>query len=324
MNLSEVNDKNLFSIIIPNYKRVAELKRALDSIRSQFDYSELVDQIIIVDDKSDNIKDIENLVLSYNDPKITLIKNDFKSNAAATRNQGAKIARTPWVCFLDSDDAFNTNKLLLLREYIQSGADVYYNKAQVYFNDEIEDVVPHRALKKNEHISDYLFVSGQYMQTSTLTVRRSFFDNNGFNENYIRHQDYDLCLTFNDHHMKIELADFIGTFIYWNSTERPNNKGESYDYSLNWLQENKSRITPLAFKYFYFNFIVLKAARNGAKIYSFQHFLKMKNKHVGIKKMLTYMFVLAIPVNLQHWAYIKYKKVKIYAAKKRTNKYIKK
>ncbi|WP_404943835.1 glycosyltransferase, partial [Raoultella ornithinolytica] len=68
-----------------------------------------------------------------------LVKNSFKSNAAATRNQGARMARSEWICLLDSDDAFSNNKLLSLMELINSKADVYYNKAIVYFDNRVED-----------------------------------------------------------------------------------------------------------------------------------------------------------------------------------------
>ncbi|HGV9263179.1 TPA: glycosyltransferase family 2 protein, partial [Klebsiella aerogenes] len=172
--------EKLFSIVIPNYRRVAELKRAVDSIRNQNSYNDLVENIIIVDDKSDNISTIEELIEAYGDKKILLVKNEYKSNAAATRNQGARIAKSPWVCFLDSDDSFCPKKLEVLERRIISDADVYYNKANVYFNDMIEDVVPHRALGKNKHISDYLFIDSEYMQTSMLTIKRSFFDTHGF------------------------------------------------------------------------------------------------------------------------------------------------
>ncbi|MCF0033410.1 glycosyltransferase family 2 protein, partial [Klebsiella pneumoniae] len=46
----------LFTVVIPNYKRVEELKRALQSIIDQKNFEELVDKIIIVDDKSENVK----------------------------------------------------------------------------------------------------------------------------------------------------------------------------------------------------------------------------------------------------------------------------
>ncbi|MGJ7771280.1 glycosyltransferase family 2 protein [Escherichia coli] len=72
----------LFTVVIPNYKRVEELKRALQSIIDQKNFEELVDKIIIVDDKSENVKLIDDTISLLNNNKILHIKNNFKSNAA--------------------------------------------------------------------------------------------------------------------------------------------------------------------------------------------------------------------------------------------------
>ncbi|NYY80413.1 hypothetical protein DMH27_09790 [Raoultella planticola] len=56
--------------------------------------------MIIVDDKSENISDIENALQIYSDKKILLVKNSFKSNAFATRNQGARMAQSNGYVYL--------------------------------------------------------------------------------------------------------------------------------------------------------------------------------------------------------------------------------
>ncbi|HBT7628732.1 TPA: glycosyltransferase, partial [Klebsiella pneumoniae] len=68
----------LFTVVIPNYKRVEELKRALQSIIDQKNFEELVDKIIIVDDKSENVKLIDDTISLLNNNKILHIKNNFK------------------------------------------------------------------------------------------------------------------------------------------------------------------------------------------------------------------------------------------------------
>ncbi len=64
----------LFTVVIPNYKRVEELKRALQSIIDQKTLRELVDKIIIVDDKSENVKLIDDTISLLNNNKILHIK----------------------------------------------------------------------------------------------------------------------------------------------------------------------------------------------------------------------------------------------------------
>ena len=66
----------LFTVVIPNYKRVEELKRALQSIIDQKNFEELVDKIIIVDDKSENVKLIDDTISLLNNNKILHIKRE--------------------------------------------------------------------------------------------------------------------------------------------------------------------------------------------------------------------------------------------------------
>lgn len=319
MKNSHEKCSKLFSIVIPNYNRISELKRAIDSVVNQIGYDELIESVIIVDDKSEKINEIENLVISYHCEKIILIKNDFKSNAAYTRNQGARTACSEWICFLDSDDTFTSTKLIELSRHISEDVDVIYNKAMVYFDGVLDDIVPHRPLNEKEDISEFLFTSKEYMQTSMLTVRQSFFKNNGFNENYKRHQDYDLCLTFQQVGMKLSFLDIPCTNIMWGGSERPAMKGESYEYSMNWLNENRKRITNVAYDSFYWSFIVVKAARNLNKIKSIKYFIRMNKKNLSVKDFLIYIIILSIPSFLQHKLYLAYKRLNTYERKNKSN-----
>ncbi|HHQ6589408.1 TPA: glycosyltransferase family 2 protein [Serratia fonticola] len=305
----------MFTVVIPNYKRIKELIRAIESVLNQSGAEELLESIIIVDDKSENIDKIVEALSLIETDKIILVRNEFKSNAAATRNQGARLAKSEWVCFLDSDDTFLPDKLTNLSIAVRSGADVYYNKAFVYFDDTLESIVPGRPMRIDEHISDYLFLSKQLMQTSMLTVRQSFFNRFGFNEKYIRHQDYDLCLSFEERKLKIEAVETVGTAIFWNSAERPNSKGESFNYSLDWLVENKDRMTKEAGDAFYFYFVVMKSARNGNKIYSLKRLFRASKKVLSVKQLIIYLCILLVPRFLQNIFYMNFKRLKCHVNK---------
>ena len=89
----------LLSVIIPNYNNSKYLKRCLDSIINNT-YSNL--EIIIVDDAStDNSVDIIN---SYKDKRIRLIKNKTNLGAGKSRNIGIKLSKGSYITFIDSDD----------------------------------------------------------------------------------------------------------------------------------------------------------------------------------------------------------------------------
>ncbi|WP_257016175.1 glycosyltransferase family 2 protein, partial [Klebsiella pneumoniae] len=89
----------LFTVVIPNYKRVEELKRALQSIIDQKNFEELVDKIIIVDDKSENVKLIDDTISLLNNNKIFHIKKIFKQMVIKIVTQGPKGTKHDWYVF---------------------------------------------------------------------------------------------------------------------------------------------------------------------------------------------------------------------------------
>ena len=89
----------LVSIIMSVYNSEDYLKEAIDSILGQT-YANL--EFIIIDDAStDRSLDI---VKSYNDKRILLIKNEVNIGLAASLNKGIEIARGKYIARMDSDD----------------------------------------------------------------------------------------------------------------------------------------------------------------------------------------------------------------------------
>ena len=89
----------LVSIIMSVYNSEDYLKEAIDSILGQT-YANL--EFIIIDDAStDTSLDI---IKSYNDKRILLIKNEVNIGLAASLNKGIEIARGKYIARMDSDD----------------------------------------------------------------------------------------------------------------------------------------------------------------------------------------------------------------------------
>lgn len=96
------------SVILPTFNRVEMLGRAAKSVLAQtFDDLEL----IIVDDASS--EDIESMVRSIGDPRVTYIRRPLNGGAAAARNTGIAAAKGRFVAFQDSDDLWLPQKLEL-------------------------------------------------------------------------------------------------------------------------------------------------------------------------------------------------------------------
>ena len=104
----------MVSVIIPVYNSSKYLKECLDSVLNQT-YKNL--EIIIIDDKStDNSVDIIN---SYKDKRIKLIKLKKNSGVSVCRNKGIEKASGDYITFIDSDDYWELDKIKKQVKFIE-------------------------------------------------------------------------------------------------------------------------------------------------------------------------------------------------------------
>ena len=127
-----MKNKNLngykYTIIIPHYKVINLLERALNSIPDREDI-----QIIIVDDNS-GIKQSE--FEKLNNFKKTFYQCIFtyeSKGAGYVRNVGLTHALGKWLLFLDADDFFSKEAFHFFDKYVDSDNDIiYFNTTSVY------------------------------------------------------------------------------------------------------------------------------------------------------------------------------------------------
>ncbi len=113
------------SIIIPTFNRAERIQTAIESVLQQT-YQNF--ELIIVDDGStDNTGEI---IKSYGNQ----LKCFFQTNqgVSAARNFGIKKSKANYICFLDSDDEWLTNKLEIQVTLIKSNPEV-----KICYTDEI-------------------------------------------------------------------------------------------------------------------------------------------------------------------------------------------
>lgn len=96
------------SVVIPLYNKELYIKRAIESVLNQ-SYHNF--ELIIVDDGSTD--NSAHNALSYNDPRILLIKQENKGVSAA-RNLGILSSKSDLIAFLDADDEWSKNHLEVL------------------------------------------------------------------------------------------------------------------------------------------------------------------------------------------------------------------
>ena len=181
-----------FSVILPTFNSSNTLNRTLLSLSLQtFKNFEL----IIIDDCSDDINSITDIIHSFNEKlNYKFIKHKKNKNGAAARNTGIKHARGKFICFIDSDDTWDSNRLEYLKDFITrnniSDNTIIYGRLRICREKtsfiEYKPIVEYSS---KTHISEYLFCYGGIMQTSTLVLSRKSTNTLNFDERFKRHQD---------------------------------------------------------------------------------------------------------------------------------------
>ena len=108
------------SVIIPVYNTGDKLCRCLDSIMNQC-FTDW--ELILVDDGSEAPTAELCDFYAVKDARIRVL-HTANGGAGAARNHGLALARSPWVCFIDSDDWVETDYLKTYADRIGTGADL--------------------------------------------------------------------------------------------------------------------------------------------------------------------------------------------------------
>ena len=180
------------SVVIPTYKRATRLTEAIDSALNQ-SYKNI--EIIVVDDNDPNTefrKKTEELMLKYqNNEKVRYIKHDKNKNGAAARNTGIRNARGEYIALLDDDDQYFPQKVEKQVDFLNH--NVQY--AAVYCGRIQNGKTIHGELQGD--LSEHILLGTFTPTTPALMFRKeALIAIDGFNEEFRRHQDYELLLRF--------------------------------------------------------------------------------------------------------------------------------
>ena len=108
-------NKPIFSVVIPTYNSSKTITKTINSVLKQ-NYQNF--EIILVDDGSTD--NTVNKVELINDNRIRIFKIKRSGGPAKPRNYGIKKSKSNWICFLDSDDLWEYNKLKILFKSIKN------------------------------------------------------------------------------------------------------------------------------------------------------------------------------------------------------------
>ncbi len=166
----------------PAYNADQYVKRATQSVLSQRD----VDfEWIIVDDCSTDNTFAALRAEVGDDPRIRLIRTSHNAGVSAARNLGLSKATGEYICFLDIDDTWAPDKLIVQYRFMEgTGADV---TAMDYLRvDEAQR--PLGLVRAPAVISFRMMLNSNRIGNLTAMVRRSLLGDTRFRQ--IGHEDY--------------------------------------------------------------------------------------------------------------------------------------
>lgn len=181
----------LVSVIIPTFNSDPEfLKKAIESVLSQT-YTDI--EIIVVDDAS--AVPFAGLEGFFNDSRVVWVRNTSNVGVSATRNYGVSVSRGEFLAFLDSDDWWAKDKLMLQLRSLQLNSTAWCYTTTVL----CDSIGTPLSLIKAEH-SGYIYeelLKAQIVAGSCSGVvvrRQAFFEAGMFDDSGDTEEDWDMWL----------------------------------------------------------------------------------------------------------------------------------
>ena len=210
-----MKNKPFFSVIIPTFNSEKSILKTLRSIKKQL-YKNY--QVIIVDDGSDDhtVLLIEKFI-SENDLDIKLFKIKNSGGPAKPRNLGIMNSEGEWICFLDSDDYWFSNRLKDAYYFLNNNYEtdvLCSNEIMIYKNNKTKLIYGPET--KNFYMN--LLKKGNKLSTSATIVKKKFIKDKNilFNENrnFSSVEDYDFWLQISKYGGKFKfLKKFCGLYL---------------------------------------------------------------------------------------------------------------
>jgi glycosyltransferase involved in cell wall biosynthesis len=187
--VNATNNSQTVAVVIPAYNASQLVGEAIQSALTQ---GPAVAEIVVVDDGSqDGTSDV---VRAITDPRVRLIA---QSNAgpAAARNRGWRASQSPWVAFVDADDALAPGAVNALLGAAKGRQRIPYGSEEI-FGPTFAAGACHRADLASHSGSLLKDIAINYRGTifSALFPRACLEAINGFDESVTYGEDFDFAL----------------------------------------------------------------------------------------------------------------------------------
>ena len=204
MNEQLTTKEQIVAGVVTYNPEIGRLKENIDALFEQ------VDSLIIVDNGSENIRDIELICVQRENKKICIIKNENNEGIATALTQIMEFASANsymWVLTLDQDSVIQAG---LISEYI-SVANAEQNSDVAMFTCLIRD--RNFRDKRNENQKSYLTDVEYCITSAAFTNVAKYNTTKGYDKQFfIDCVDFDICYSLIEAGYRIARVNFNGLF----------------------------------------------------------------------------------------------------------------
>jgi glycosyltransferase involved in cell wall biosynthesis len=244
------------SVVIPSFNRPRMTVRAVESVLDQT-LSDL--EVIVIDDGSDSNQVYPSHIIG--DERVRLVRHPANLGVSAARNTGVKESRFPLVAFLDSDDHWLPEKLASqIAIYVEhrSKGDLLVYSSYYLEKGNTRTIHPLSSRKVNQALSDFIFLDGGNVHTSTWLTSRTLLEQFPFDVEFDQCEDYDVLLRMEAAGVEFICCDTPVAISNGDPREDRLSSTLNNDSYSKFLERNSHRLT--AMSYVLLESIVLNAA----------------------------------------------------------------
>jgi glycosyltransferase, group 2 family len=213
----------MFSVIIPLYNKAPYVAKAIESVLGQT-YRNF--EVIVIDDGSTD-QSLE-VAKTFENKSITIVSQS-NSGVSTARNNGVKLAKYPYICFLDADDWWHPTFLEEMKRLITDFPDAgIYGSGYYIVKNGQERIAPIGVPQGFEQgIIDYCEVYAKTLcmpltSISVVIPKHIFDEEKGFKSQLKFGEDFDLWIRIALKH-KVILVN--KPLAYYNQDVDVNNRG---------------------------------------------------------------------------------------------------
>lgn len=211
----------VYTVVIPAYKRLDTLRRALASAEGQ--KTDVPYVVLVVDDDPERGTDLERYLSAIDDPKVAYCKNRQNAGLVGNWNQGAMLARTPWIVMLHDDDELTPDCIANIDATRRRHPDAkavlprYTQRDNPFTGDQCESggikALVKRAIPKGVPMAANLFCDNIYgPPTVGLAVERAaLVDFGGWPDRFVA-ADWDFMLHFSQRYPVVRNQGQTGVY----------------------------------------------------------------------------------------------------------------